>query len=76
MHMFGLVKLARRVDESEADYHDRLDETLSPFATFSSSEVDFEPTAVPKFTLSQVKPGLWRAEFPRVALVAIGTKPL
>ena len=55
VHLFGLVKLARKSNESE---------------------VDFEPTAVPKFTLSQVEPGQWRAEFPRGALVAIGTKPL
>ena len=72
----GLIKLGRGANESERDYHDRLDATLSPFATFSASEVDFDPTAVPKFTLNQIKPGLWQAEFPRVALVAIGTKPL
>lgn len=76
VQMFGLVKLARNANENDGEYHDRLDATLSPFATFSAGDINFEPTAVPKFTLSQVKPGLWRAEFPRVALVAIGTKPL
>lgn len=73
--MFGMVKLARTADESAAAYHDRLDAILSPYAKFTSRDVSFYPDAVPCFTLSQVKPGKWRAEYPRVAIVALGTKP-
>jgi hypothetical protein len=72
--MFGMVKLQRSETESNADYHDRLDAVLSPYARFSATEVNFYDDAVRCFSLCQVRHGLWRAEYPRVAIVAIGTK--
>lgn len=75
VNMFGMVKLHRKNGESVLDYHDRLDAVLAPYARFTASEVNFHEEAVRCFSLCQVRPGLWRAVYPRVAIVAIGTKP-
>lgn len=72
--MFGMVRLSKRDNESDSDYIDRLDATLTPYATFSSVDVAFEPEAMSKFSVRQISPGIFRAEFPRVCLVATAIK--
>lgn len=72
--MFGLTKLAQECGETDSDYVDRLDAVLAPYAAFSPSEVAFDPDAVNYFSVRRVD-GVWKAEFPRVALVATATKP-
>jgi ubiquinone/menaquinone biosynthesis C-methylase UbiE len=72
--MFGLAKLAQGIDETDSDYIERLDAVLASYAAFSPSEVAFEPDAVNCFSVRRVE-GVWKAEFPRVALVATATKP-
>lgn len=72
--MFGMVRLNQEVNESEADFWDRIDATLAPYSTFSSSDIAFDPEAVRRFSVFQESPGIWRAEFPRVALCASGVK--
>jgi SAM-dependent methyltransferase len=72
--MFGMVRLARPDWENELDYADRLDSVLAPFADFAASDVAFEPAAVRRLSVFQERPGVWRAEYPRVVLCASGVK--
>jgi SAM-dependent methyltransferase len=74
VEMFGMVRLSRMADESRLDYADRIDATLSPFATFDASDVAFDSRAFRRFVVFQEQPGQWRAEFPRIALMATAHK--
>ncbi|MGH8474770.1 MAG: class I SAM-dependent methyltransferase [Methylococcales bacterium] len=74
--MFGLVKLQRVAGESEAEYFNRLEQTFRPYCTFKADEVAFDDRALRGFTVDCKAVGGWRAEFPRVALVATALKPL
>jgi len=74
VEMFGMVKLARSPEESRLQFSDRIEATLSPFATFDAGDVAFAPAAFRRFVIFQEKPGLWRAEFPRIALMATAHK--
>jgi ubiquinone/menaquinone biosynthesis C-methylase UbiE len=72
--MFGMVKLRRESGEAESDYWARVDRTVSPWCTFAASEVAFDREALPRLSVFQEADQRWRAEFPRVALCAIGIK--
>jgi SAM-dependent methyltransferase len=76
VEMFGMVKLARHPGESVTAFSDRVESTLSPFATFDAAAVAFDPAAVSRFVTFQQEPGLWRAEFPRIALMASARKAI
>jgi SAM-dependent methyltransferase len=72
--MFGMVKLRREPGETEGDYWARVDRTIAPWCTFTAGEVAFDPEALPRLSVFQEADQRWRAEFPRVALCAIGIK--
>lgn len=72
--MFGMVKLQRAAAELEGDYWTRIARIVAPWGTFSSEEIAFDPEALPRLSVFQEGDGRWRAEFPRVALCAIGVK--
>jgi SAM-dependent methyltransferase len=72
--MFGMVKLRRGTDETERDYWARIDRTVAPWCTFTAGETAFDAEALPRLSVFQEPDGRWRAEFPRIALCAIGTK--
>jgi SAM-dependent methyltransferase len=75
-NMFGLVGLERNPDESDSDFWDRVQCTLSPYSTFTGSDIAFDPDAVNHFNVRPVRQGVWRAEYPRIVLCATGFKPL
>jgi SAM-dependent methyltransferase len=75
VEMNGMVKLSKTPDESRSEYADRIEAVLSPFATFAAGDVAFDPLAFRRFVVFQEQPGQWRAEFPRVALMATAHKP-
>jgi ubiquinone/menaquinone biosynthesis C-methylase UbiE len=72
--MFGMVKLQREPSETECAYWARIDRTIAPWCTFAAGEVAFDPEALPRLSVFQEEDGQWRAEFPRVALCAVGVK--
>jgi hypothetical protein len=72
--MFGMVKLRPESGETESNYWARIDRTVAPWCTFAASEVAFDPEALPRLSVFQEDDQRWRAEFPRVALCAIGIK--
>jgi SAM-dependent methyltransferase len=74
VEMFGMVKLARTPTEPDREFCDRVEPVLAPFATFSAGDVAFEPDAFRRFVIFQQAPGMWRAEFPRIALMASAHK--
>jgi ubiquinone/menaquinone biosynthesis C-methylase UbiE len=72
--MFGMVRLRQEPGETECDFWARIDRTIAPWCTFAASEVAFDPEALPRLSVFQETDQRWRAEFPRVALCAVGTK--
>lgn len=72
--MFGMVKLQRESGETERDYWGRIDRIFTPWCTFAADEVAFDPEALRRLSVFQEADQRWRAEFPRVALCAIGIK--
>lgn len=72
--MFGMVKLRQASGETERDYWGRVNRTIAPWCTFTAGEVAFDAEALPRLSVFQEDDQRWRAEFPRVALCAIGIK--
>ncbi|MGE0701837.1 MAG: hypothetical protein AB7O57_22250, partial [Hyphomicrobiaceae bacterium] len=72
--MFGMVKLQREPLETARDYWTRVAHIISPWCSMSPSDVSFDVEGLPRLSVIQEADGRWRAEMPRVALCAIGTK--
>ena len=71
-NLFGLQVLLPDAPEDK-DY-DRLEKVLEPFTTFTSAELPRDRPTVQRLTLTPTVNG-FRAELPRVALVATGRRP-
>jgi ubiquinone/menaquinone biosynthesis C-methylase UbiE len=74
VEMFGMVKLRRRANETGSEAYSRIEHALTPFCTFTADEIAFDAEALRTLSVFQEPDGRWRAEFPRVALCAVGVK--
>jgi SAM-dependent methyltransferase len=72
--LFGLRKLVRREGESRKKFHDRLEAAFRPYSTFRREQLPADD-APAELRVARVAGG-FRAEMPRVALVATGYRPL